>query len=63
MKFEIVETTLSDGSKVYALHFPGIHESGVVLTVVVDCVSEHAAKLLRDNLDAAYSAIWINDRK
>jgi hypothetical protein len=62
MEFTIVETVLSDNSKVYAVHFPGVHESGAVLTVAIDCVSEHAAKTLRDNLDAAYTAVWVNDR-
>jgi hypothetical protein len=62
MNIEVVETKLSDNSKVYAVHFPGVHETGAVLTVVVDCVSEAAAKTLRDNLDAAYAAVWINDR-
>lgn len=62
MEFTIVETTLSDSSKVYAVHFPGVHESGAVLTVVIDCVDEAAAKTLRDNLDAAYTAVWVNDR-
>lgn len=62
MEFTIVETTLSDSSKVYAVHFPGVYESGKVQTVVIDCVSEAAAKTLRDNLDAAYTAVWVNDR-
>jgi hypothetical protein len=61
MEILVVETTLTDGSKVYAVNFAGIHESGAVLTVKVDCISEHAAKSLRDNLDAAYTAVWVDN--
>jgi hypothetical protein len=63
VEFNIIETTLTDSSKVYALQFAGVHQSGAVLNIVIDCVSEAAAKSLRDNIDATYTSVWINDRE